>query len=300
MSLFLTALVLVAAIGYLAQTTGLCLVRGVGEAASGKPLFLMAVLLSGTFAWVSMYASQFYGLKTPFISHELGAASVLGGLLFGAGAALNNGCGVSTISKLTKGQLAMVATICGWLLGWLLEVAFFPSTQVPVFEIIPNLHFGVLIALSLSVMVFVTRLDSENRKIWVSMMGIGLMAGVVFLFEPKWTPSGFLKDISFAIANNSPDNWPAIERSALIGALLGGMITAAIFGSAFRLELVNLKVILRHLFAGTLMGTGAAIAGGGNDSQLLLGLPSLSPAGIATVASMVLGIYLVKRFLSSI
>ena len=39
------------------------------------------------------------------------------------------------------------------------------------------------------------------------------------------------------------------------------------------------------------MGVGAAIASGGNDSQLLLSLPSLSPAGVATVLSMLVGIY---------
>ena len=297
MSLFLVALVLVAAIGYLAQTTGLCMVRGVSEAASGKPLFLMAILLSGTFVCASMFVAQFYGLRTPFISHGFGAVSVMGGLLFGAGAAFNDGCGVSTISKLARGQLAMVATIFGWLLGWLLEVAFFPSFQLPAFRIEQNFHFAVLIALSVSVLAFITRLDSQNRKIWFSMMGIGLIAGVVFLYEPRWTPSGFLKDISLAVRNNSAGTWPSIERYLLITTLLGGMIIAALLSNSFKLELVSIRVILRHLLAGTLMGTGAAIAGGGNDSQLLLALPSLSPAGVTTVLSMVLGIYLVKRLL---
>jgi len=44
------------------------------------------------------------------------------------------------------------------------------------------------------------------------------------------------------------------------------------------------------------MGIGAAIASGGNDSQLLLGLPSLSPAGVTTIFFMLCGIALVKRF----
>lgn len=34
---------------------------------------------------------------------------------------------------------------------------------------------------------------------------------------------------------------------------------------------------LRHLAAGKLMGTGAAMMPGGNDGLILLGLPSLSP-----------------------
>ncbi len=42
MSLFIAALLLVAAIGYLAQTTGLCMVRGVGEARdAARPLIVV-------------------------------------------------------------------------------------------------------------------------------------------------------------------------------------------------------------------------------------------------------------------
>ncbi len=182
MSLFIAALLLVAAIGYLAQTTGLCMVRGVGEAVSGKPLFLMAILLSGTFAWVSMSIAEFYGLRTPFISYGIGTASILGGFLFGAGAAFNNGCGVSTISKLARGQLAMLATLVGWLLGWLLEVALIPDIHLPRFGITLTLHFGVLLAVSVSVLVFVTRLDGDNRKIClICQLGTSsLLAGISF------------------------------------------------------------------------------------------------------------------------
>ena len=53
--------------------------------------------------------------------------------------------------------------------------------------------------------------------------------------------------------------------------------------------------VLRHSSAGVLMGIGAALAGGGNDSQLLLALPSLSFAGLATVLSILCGIYAVHR-----
>jgi hypothetical protein len=47
--------------------------------------------------------------------------------------------------------------------------------------------------------------------------------------------------------------------------------------------------------AGTSMGIGAALARGGNDSQLLLTLPVFSPAGITAVASMLVGLYLGLR-----
>lgn len=40
------------------------------------------------------------------------------------------------------------------------------------------------------------------------------------------------------------------------------------------------------------MGLGGVIAGGGNDSQLLIGIPSLSPSSFVSVLAMIAGIYI--------
>ena len=81
----------------------------------------------------------------------------------------------------------------------------------------------------------------------------------------------------------------------LIAALICGMVTAALYTRSFKLELSSWQVYSKHLFAGILMGIGAVIAGGGNDSQLLLALPSFSPAGITTIVAILVGIYLGKK-----
>ena len=190
----------------------------------------------------------------------------------------------------------MIFTVVGWLIGWLIEVSFFPSVKLSGYQVPPQLHYVVLIGLSIVVLGFIIRFGPTARRVWISMMTIGLIAGVVFLFEPKWTPSGLLKDISVSLWSNSRVNWPTFERFALIGALVSGMVVAAVMTRSFQLQAFKSKEVLKNILAGMLMGLGAAFAGGGNDSQLLLALPSLSPAGASTVASMVLGIYLVNRF----
>ncbi len=53
MALLLGALILIMLLGNLAQTTGLCMVRGVNEWLNGNPIFLLAILLSGVWAWVA-------------------------------------------------------------------------------------------------------------------------------------------------------------------------------------------------------------------------------------------------------
>jgi len=298
MTLFALALLLIATIGFLAQTTGLCMVRGVNEAASGRPLFLFAILFSGSFAWISILFAQSMELSIPFISYRVTALALAGGLLFGLGAAFNHGCGVSTISKLARGQIAMLATVMGWLVGWILLATFMPAQQFSRFHIATEWHYSGLFLLSVMILAFVFRLKSADRILWLSMLAIGLMASMVFLFEPKWTPSGLLKDISLAFWDGDENRWPSAERFMLIVSLLGGMAVAALWTKSFKLEVPGLRVLSKHLLAGSLMGVGAAIASGGNDSQLLLALPALSPAGGVTVLSMLAGIYVGRKMIS--
>ena len=291
MFLLICSILLIGAIGYLAQSIGLCLVRGVREASSGKPLFLMAILFSGVLSWVSVLIAYYFDMPIPFISYEFSLWAVVGGVLFGLGAAFNNGCGVSTISRLARGQLAMLLTICGWFVGWLFLTSLVSSPSVEKFVISPFWHYGTLFITSMITLIFMTRLSIDNRKAWVCMLLIGLMASIVFLTEPHWTPSSLLKDISFSLWADDSSVWPSVSRFGLIMALIGGMLIAALRTNTFNLLPVGMKDSVKHLAAGSLMGIGAAIANGGNDRQLLLALPSFSPAGFTTVFFMIVGIF---------
>ena len=190
----------------------------------------------------------------------------------------------------------MLATIVGWLAGWLLLATFMPDHQLVHVQLSFSWHYGGLFVLSLAIVAFVCRLQKANRTIWISMLFIGFMASIAFLYEPRWTPSGLLKDVSLALWQGDQTVWPSAERFILIAGLIAGMTTAALWSGSFSVTVSNWRVCLRHLLAGLLMGIGAAIASGGNDSQLLLALPALSPAGVVTVIAMVAGIYL-KRLI---
>lgn len=290
--LFLMSLSFIAILGFLAQTSGLCLVRGLSEALSGKPLFLLAILFSGAFAWLTIALADWIGMPPAFISFQFSIFAVIGGFLFGLGAVFNDGCGVSTISKLAGGRMTMLATIVGWLIGWVLLVQFVPPAEVSSFSLSSEWHFGGLIAISIFVCGLLWWLPSEMRKIWLMMLAIGLMASLVFLVEPKWTPSSFLKDLSLSFWPNSDLLIPSWHRTALLIALLLGMASAALYKKSFKFMWLSWRDAMLHLLAGILMGVGAAIASGGNDIQLLLALPSFSPAGITTVMFILVGIFI--------
>jgi hypothetical protein len=289
------ALLLIGILGYLAQSIGLCLVRGVDEATKGKPAFLIAILCSGSFTWLVAMLAGYFDLSPVFISFELSFYAVLGGMLFGIGATFNNGCGVSTISKLARGNLVMLVTVLGWFIGWYILTLFMPDIQIIHYDLPIFWQYGFLIFSSVIILFFMLFTSKCNKRLWLSMLAIGFMASIVFLIEPKWTPSALLKDLSYALINHKGQNWPSLMRFVLILSLITGMLIAAIKTKTFKFKLTNVKHSIKHLFSGICMGVGAAIAGGGNDSQLLLALPSLSPAGFATVFFMLLGIYMSKK-----
>jgi hypothetical protein len=115
------ALAIAAVIGYTAQVTGLCMVRGVSDWVRGRRLRLTAILMAGF--WIYLF--------TPLIAyHDRSFLAVypfhwsipLGGFLFGIGSAINGACSISTATRLSSGDLRMLLTMFGWLAGWLLLI----------------------------------------------------------------------------------------------------------------------------------------------------------------------------------
>lgn len=294
--LFYLSVVSIFALGYLAQTTGLCMVRGVKQAIDGKPMFLISILFSGSLAWVSMGAGEWIPTKGGVDAYWPSIYSFTGGLLFGVGASFNGGCGVSTVSRFARGELVMGTTVLGWLVGWILFLPLlsFPEARSEM-DLLNGYQYLVLIPLTLLLGVVIFRMPKGKQRLWLSMLGIGLMAGFVFVTEPHWTPSSLLKSISMSVWYQDESVWPELSRFILIAALLIGMVTAALITKSFELRWFKLTGVVKHLCAGVLMGCGAVMANGGNDTQLLVAMPALSLAGYASVASIIAGIYVGLR-----
>ncbi|WP_194435405.1 YeeE/YedE thiosulfate transporter family protein [Vibrio fluminensis] len=254
-------------------------------------MFILAIVFSGSLAWLTMGLSVLLGEGGATQAFYPNVYSFLGGLLFGLGAAANSGCGVSTVSRLARGELMMVATILGWVVSWVLFVPVIPTVEFAAFNIHLNQHYAALIIVSLIVLISVLFMSADAKKLWLTMLGIGVLGGVVFVYEQHWTPSGLLKAMSWSIWYEDNSHWPTSERFILIAMLLLGMFVAARVTGSFKLKMPTAVLMVKHLLAGILMGVGAVMAQGGNDTQLLVSMPALSPHGFTAVASIVLGIY---------
>ncbi len=286
------------AIGYLAQVTGLCLVRGVRDWQRGRRMRLLAILSSGF--WIYLYL--------PFVAAVSGArpllvyaphwSFVVGGLLFGIGAAFNRACAVSTATRLASGDLAMLATMTGWPTGWLLidRLGICPAYAAEAFE--PGWPSAVLVVLSALGATAIYWRARHHWPLWSGISLVGVLSGAVFLLQPAWSPSDFVRDIGQAIAHADPARLPSVDRIAALASMLLGMAAGAWRHGRFTVRGPTRETLLRHFPAGVLMGAGTALALGGNDFQILLGLPALSVAALSAVAGMLTGLAVTLKWIT--
>jgi len=290
--LFISVCICTFWLGYLAQTTGLCMVRAVNRWKAGNKEFLFAILFSGVLAWVAALFAEVIDIPVSFRTYQMSAWFLLGGLLFGIGTALNNGCGVSTLGRLTRGDSKMAASIIGWLVGWVILAHWSPQMNI-IREPLPvTINYPLLISASIAIIAWASFGNKKRRKMWFSLMGMGLLSGFIYLYQPKWSPSGLLNQLSHALINDKLTSWPSLEQYMLIMALFLGMLLAAWYTNKFLFISSGIRDWIKHLLAGTLMGIGASLALGGNSVQLLLALPTLSPAGFVAITGMLLGIWI--------
>ena len=150
-----------------------------------------------------------------------------------------------------------------------------------------------IILLAIAVSAWALSGPTLRRRHWLSVMVFGALAGVLFLLEPHWSPSDYVRDVGTAL---SGDMWrmqlPDLLRTALITCVILGMTASALLRGSFSAKSLRPGSALIHLIAGIAMGVGSALAMGGNDKQLLTGLPGLSPGAIVTVLGMLTGILL--------
>ncbi|MGR5148514.1 YeeE/YedE thiosulfate transporter family protein [Photobacterium alginatilyticum] len=287
---YLLPIILACLVGILAQKTGLCMVRGVQELLAKRPGFLATILCCGFWFWLVTPYSIDDSVSLAMNRHSVSTPFILGGLLFGLGAAINKGCSISTITKLSKGHYHMFATVGGWLIGWCLLASIPTDLNYTPLAPITSPSVTVIVVLFVLVAIIMFRIPPQRRPILLGIILFGVIASILTYQVPEWSPSQLFKDISAASIHGETEKWPPLQRYLiLVGLVFGMSISAKKRLSVQEFELRPSQVIV-HLIAGIIMGIGASLALGGNDSQLLIALPSFSPAGAITIFCMIAGI----------
>ena len=284
-------LICAAAIGYIARSAGLCMVRGVEAARRRDPLPLLGLLSCGFWVHLSALAAT-DGAPPQLIFHQPHWHFFAGGLLFGIGAAANRGCAIGTITRGFAGDLRMVATGAGWLVGAIAFNSTELALALPAAETVAlKPRQGALAAVVLAALLLTVRSKSPaGWKFWRAASAMGVLSLVLFTFEPGWDPSAYVMQASIALLGEAPP--PSTRQAAILAALGAGVLVGSLRARQFRIIVPAPAAAAGHLAAGILMGIGLAVALGGNDTQLLLRLPTLAASALLALAGLLVGIWL--------
>ena len=307
-----------ALIGFAAHRASLCNVRAVAELMSTGSAHMLWSLLQAVL-WMATLTGVLVlvvGLvPQPTLARTPALWAWAGGALFGIGAAVNGGCSLSTLTRLADGDLGMAAALAGFALGvdsWLaLQATGWPAALLPVSspwlrwpDLAPWL-LALLLAWALhraQAMWQMARthfqappqpfLLAPAYHLSASAALMGLAAGLLFVTQGAWSYSNYLRTEILHALGNAPA--PSAWHAWLVFGLLAGMLASSLQrGTHAWRRPSGFGAWMRHAGGGTLMGAGAAMVPGGNDTLLLGGLPTMTLAAFGTYLSMLLGIALV-------
>jgi hypothetical protein len=231
------------------------------------------------------------------IEHGVSWLLIGGGLLMGAGSALNGGCFVGSIVRIGSGDLNFLATLIGIGVGLRLMDAFasqFVPGDADVIrrEAAGSLGYAVAWLTFLAVGIGAAAVAWRRNGVqgltlhgrWprsLTLSATGILAGLMFARNPDWTYATTIEALAYA--DRAPIGWPPLI--APIALFLGAMSSSHASGR-FRLQLLRPAGALRCLSGGVLMGIGAGFIPGGNDTLLLWAIPGLTIYGTVAYAVM--------------
>jgi uncharacterized protein len=318
MGTLIFAIALALVLGFAAHRASVCMVRAVAEImSSGSGSILLSISKSMLWVWAltipvfALVPAASMGLA----GWSLTGIAVLGGFLFGMGAAMNGGCAYSTMARFVDGDGKMLATIIGFAVGifcfatlakwgWLTRPAPAPAWVGSLLagkwaRICAAILACAFLAWALYEILRLWRTRAKGERVIELILApryrlstaallVGLSGALLFLlFGPISYTATF--DLIIQGALGTQDS-PTPMRMVLLLAVMAGMLMSTLQRGTFRVDWRPQFSWLLNLSAGVLMGLGIALAPGGNDALLLDGIPILSPYAMPTFAALVAGV----------
>lgn len=309
------------AFGACGQITGFCLNRGLKEYWAGRRGYklqgfamALAVALAGTHLVAAMgltnigeslyMAPSFSWLLLP-----------LGGIMFGFGMSLANGCGARALILLGQGNLrAFVVLVCLGIAGYMTLTGIAAPLRVLVAELTIFTPTSVAVPPGLSRSITVWILAAALTLFALRSRGAGhrsldLTGGAIIglLIVAGWLVTGWLgaddfeptpvASLSFVAPIGDTIHYAMIATgmslrfgiAVVVGVLTGSLIAAVLRGH-YRIEgFESPRQMSRYIAGGTLMGVGGALAMGCSIGQGLTGLSTLAYSSMISAISIVVG-----------
>jgi uncharacterized membrane protein YedE/YeeE len=147
------------------------------------------------------------------------------------------------------------------------------------------------------------KIFDENWPMWLGGLLIGIMSIITFAWGRPWGVAGGLRnwgDWFFSVVGvyqYKPVSPLISTNSILTLGLLWGAFGSALLSKQFAIRKAPPLELLKGVVGGTLMGIGAAMAGGCNVGGFFTAVSALSASGIAMMIGLLAGAYLGLRYL---
>ena len=298
-------LILAAALAFVAgvalQRGGICAVKAVRDVVeAGRWSMFLSFVECVAWALIALIAAQLFGVMSlaEWPRYPSNLAALAGGALFGVGALVTGACAFGAAGRLAAGELSFLA----WAPGFVAGAAAARAAGAEAGAAAP-MAFGLagvwLVATGVLLAGFVAwRLWTLRRASWrpealartaaastwppaLAMAVIALANVGLLLIIFSWPYTMLLVDLAFARGEQ------IAARVLLAAAFFIGAWLGAASVRRFRLRGADLGTLASRFSGGVLMGGGAALIPGGNDSLVLLGLPLLQPYAFIAYAAMI-------------
>lgn len=220
----------------------------------------------------ALWASLVYALLniSPFMSEGWRPAGylVVGTVLFALGSYVNGACVFGSVGHFGNGDIEFALVFVGILIVTYIEpVTKLLPAQPPLSMSLPGgiLPLVGILALLLLARFAVTRCGEKNFVLLtLTMAAVGLTFVLISIFTPLFSITASIETIISV---------PVAGAVTLGGISLGSITSAALREHRFLIKWPTFQGLMRHLAGGMLMGLGAILIPGGNDTLLLVGLP---------------------------
>lgn len=287
-------------IGFTAQQTGVCMVRAAREVVLRHRINrFVGFSLSSLVAMVVLIAVSRDHMV--FISgYGFSWTAVIGGVLFAIGARINGRCATGTVVALTSGRLYHLATLTGMIAVaygvhmFLPAVHAWQATRLDVPSPLAVYPHEVIVPIALVLCGLLgwylyrhrpRDLAPHRWQPMLAMIILGGSSGALYALDRRWTYTALLADAAYGTLGDWFGKLLAV--AVLFCGLLAGALwknwrsanpNPIVYGSA--------RLWACALAGGGLMGVGATLVPGGNDTMLYSGIPLLLPNLLIAYAAM--------------
>lgn len=306
-------ILLAAAVGFASHRASLCNVRAVTELLQHRSARLLGAML-GAALWATLVAGaltlgDLQGARSAPVRLAGWPGSLVGAFVFGAGAAVNGGCSMSTLQRLADGEWVMALSLIGFVIGAAtVQLAALPALLAVAMPADPapwpgwsSSTYWLLVPLGVWAIVEARRLvagcaagglrTAWRQPAWTprsAAAAMGLAGGLLYAVPGVWTYTNLLRTEAAAVFGGRHAG--ALHVAFALALFAGMALSSWQRGSFAPRRSWRASSSLRHALGGFLMGVGGALVPGGNDTVLLSSLPGLSVVAVGVYLAMLAGI----------